>query len=134
MATIKAMRKAGKIDGEIKVKDKPKQLVKFRDDNALDKMSDISRLEKDLQRTQDENELRFRSDNPYNYEKLKKSQLTGTGIYEPNDPNLIDKILDGEKPIMIEKQTPIPDKNLNPIPMKSKFDIFNPITKTRYKT
>jgi len=124
-AMMRAMRIAGKI-GEIKVKDKPKQLVKFRDNNALDKMSDISRLEKDLQRTQDENELSIRSDNPYNYEKLKKSQLTGTGIYEPIDPNLIDKILDGEKPIMVEKQTPIPDVNLNPIPLKSKFDIFNP--------
>ena len=125
-AMMRAMRIAGKIDGEIKVKDSARKLEKLRMKNTGMNLSELSKLENDLQRTQDENEISFTSNNPYNYEKLKQSQLTGTGIYEPNDPNLIDKLLDGEKPIMIEKQTPIPDKNLNPIPMKSKFDIFNP--------
>ena len=124
-AMMRAMRIAGKVGGEIKVKDNPKKLEKLRMKNTGMNLSELSKLENDLQRKQDENEISFTSNNPYNYEKLKQSQLTGTGIYEPNDPNLIDKLLDGEKPIMIEKQTPIPDKNLNPIPMKSKFDIFN---------
>lgn len=125
-AKMRAMRIAGKIDGEIKVKDSARKLEKLRMKNTGMNLSELSKLENDLQRTQDENEISFTSNNPYNYEKLKQSQLTGTGIYEPNDPNLIDKILDGEKPIMVEKQTPIPDENLNPIPLKSKFDIFNP--------
>ena len=125
-AKMRAMRIAGKIDGEIKVKDSARKLEKLRMKNTGMNLSELSKLENDLQRTQDENEISFTSNNPYNYEKLKQSQLTGTGIYEPNDPNLIDKILDGEKPIMVEKQTPIPDENLNPILLKSKFDIFNP--------
>ena len=84
MATIKAMRKAGTIkyqkilDGEIKVKDKPKDFVKFRDNNALDKMSDISRLEKDLQRQQDQDELLFTTTNT----------MTGLGHNERLDPSL----------------------------------------------
>ena len=125
-AMMRAMRIAGKVSGEIKVKDSARKLEKLRMKNTGMNLSELSKLENDLQRTQDENEISFTSNNPYNYEKLKQSQLTGTGIYEPNDPNLIDKILDGEKPIMVEKQTPIPDENLNPIPLKSKFDIFNP--------
>ena len=125
-AMMRAMRIAGKVSGEIKVKDSARKLEKLRMKNTGMNLSELSRLENDLQRKQDENEISFTSNNPYNYEKLKQSQLTGTGIYEPNDPNLIDKILDGEKPIMVEKQTPIPDENLNPIPWKSKFDIFNP--------
>ena len=124
-AMMRAMRIAGKVGGEIKVKDSARKLEKLRMKNTGMNLSELSKLENDLQRTQDENEISFTSNNPYNYEKLKQSQLTGTGIYEPNDPNLIDKILDGEKPIMVEKQTPIPDENLNPIPLKSKFDIFN---------
>ena len=123
---MRAMRIAGKVGGEIKVKDSERKLEKLRMKNTGMNLSELSKLENDLQRKQDENEISFTSNNPYNYEKLKQSQLTGTGIYEPNDPNLIDKILDGEKPIMVEKQTPIPDENLNPIPLKSKFDIFNP--------
>ena len=123
---MRAMRIAGKVGGEIKVKDSARKLEKLRMKNTGMNLSELSKLENDLQRKQDENEISFTSNNPYNYEKLKQSQLTGTGIYEPNDPNLIDKILDGEKPIMVEKQTPIPDENLNPIPLKSKFDIFNP--------
>ena len=125
-AMMRAMRIAGKVSGEIKVKDSARKLEKLRMKNTGMNLSELSRLENDLQRKQDENEISFTSNNPYNYEKLKQSQLTGTGIYEPNDPNLIDKLLDGEKPIMVEKQTPIPDENLNPIPLKSKFDIFNP--------
>ena len=125
-AMMRAMRIAGKVGGEIKVKDSARKLEKLRMKNTGMNLSELSKLENDLQRKQDENEISFTSNNPYNYEKLKQSQLTGTGIYEPNDPNLIDKILDGEKPIMVEKQTPIPDENLNPIPLKSKFDIFNP--------
>ena len=132
MATIKAMRKAGKIEGEIKVKDKPKQLVKFRDNKAIDKMIEISRLEKDLQRRQNQDALDYRSNTiaeRQNLLKRKMASQTGTGIYEEKitDPNFIDKILDGEKyeTEMVEKMTPIPDVNLNPIPLKSKFDIFN---------
>ena len=81
MATIKAMRKAGTIkyqkilDGEIKVKDKPKDFVKFRDNKVIDKMSDISRLEKDLQREQDQDELRY-----VGRDDINKLNLTGTRL------------------------------------------------------
>jgi hypothetical protein len=84
MATINAMRKAGTIkyqkilDGEIKVKDKPKQLVKFRDNKVIDKMIEISRLEKDLQRQQDQDELLFTTTNT----------LTGLGHNERLHPLL----------------------------------------------
>jgi len=132
-AIMRAMRIAGNINGEIKVKDSARKLEKLRMENQLKDtekgLSELYRLENDLQRTQDLNNLDDGSGSIAQRENLLKRKMdsqTGTGIYEPNDPNLIDKLLDGEKPIMVEKQTPIPDENLNPIPIpESKFDFFN---------
>ncbi len=126
---MRAMRIAGKVDSEIKVRDKPQHLEKLRVKTQGERLSELSKLEDDLKRQQDQDELYFRGRNDLN-----KLNLTGTGIYEEKitDPNLIDKILDREKydSVMVEKQTPIPDVNLNPITAKQmaeKFDFYKPL-------
>ena len=119
---MRAMRIAGKVGGEIKVKDKPKNLEKLRMKNIGLNLSELSRLEDDLQRQQDQDELSLSGQ-----QRLNKLTQRGTGIYKPDDQNIIDKILDGQQINKKEMETTMPDKNLDPITAKQmakKFDIY----------
>ena len=89
---MRAMRIAGKVGGEIKVKDNPKKLEKLRMKNTGMNLSELSRLENDLQRQQDQDELSLSGQ-----QRLNKLTQRGTGIYKPDDQNIIDKILDGQQ-------------------------------------
>ena len=119
---MRAMRIAGKVGGEIKVKDNPKKLEKLRMKNTGMNLSELSRLENDLQRQQDQDELSLSGQ-----QRLNKLTQRGTGIYKPDDQNIIDKILDGQQINKKEMETTMPDKNLDPITAKQmakKFDIY----------
>lgn len=122
-AMMRAMRIAGKVGGEeIKVKDNPKKLEKLRMKNTGMNLSELSRLENDLQRQQDQDELSLSGQ-----QRLNKLTQRGTGIYKPDDQNIIDKVLDGQQINKKEMETTMPDKNLDPITAKQmakKFDIY----------
>ena len=116
------MRIAGNINGEIKVKDSARKLEKLRMKNTGMNLSELSRLENDLQRQQDQDELSLSGQ-----QRLNKLTQRGTGIYKPDDQNIIDKILDGQQINKKEMETTMPDKNLDPITAKQmakKFDIY----------
>jgi len=123
-AMMRAMRIAGKVGGEIKVRDKPQHLEKLRVKTQGERLSELSKLEDDLKRQQDRDELSLSGQ-----ERLNKLTQQGTGTYKSDDPNIIDKILDGQSINKKEIETISPDKNLNAITatqMSKKFDVYKP--------
>tara|TARA_B110000495_G_scaffold195919_1_gene204082 strand:+ start:759 stop:1595 length:837 start_codon:yes stop_codon:yes gene_type:complete len=125
-AMMRAMRLAGNFD-EVRAKDKPKELEKFRSKKAHMGLMEMSKLEDELKRKQDQQELYFKGQDNFN-----KIHKIGTGIYDEKiiDPNFVDKILDGENydKIKVEREMDIPDANMTPVgheSMAKKFDFLN---------